>query len=215
MECCPVPAPGPYPRSHTDKGGFWPRPHLIVRRAKCHTVCKSSRTVSTKRRNSKLLFPRPEDTNRKKATICATLELCDNQTPYCAPAVKGHNGVETVKQELFPPKEEPYPRPRGLPTSPGPSLTICLPRATAACTFLREPSFSSNTSADQMAQLTCVHSFCPMYRSRPASWGQRSDMKTGPRDQALQPGASHSSPHLRICIAIFETKSTLTRVFHM
>lgn len=49
------------------------------------------------------------------------------------------------------------------------ALTICLPRATAACTFLREPSFSSNTSADQMAQLTCVHSFCPIYSSRPAS----------------------------------------------
>lgn len=40
--------------------------------------------------------------------------------------------------------------------------TSCFPRITAMCTFFREPSSSSNTSADHKAQFTCVHSFWPI-----------------------------------------------------
>lgn len=100
----------------------------------------------------------------------------------------------------------PYRDPEGCPPLQAHALTICLPRATAACTFLREPSFSSNTSADQMAQLTCVHSFCPMYRSRPASWGQRrTGVREGRREQTPRKLGLHkvaltfesASPYLR------------------
>lgn len=104
--------------------------------------------------------------------------------------------------------------------SGSPSLTICRPRATAACTFLREPSFSSNTSADQMAQLTCVHSFCPMYRSRPAScrkeWvGGVCVCKNTQNHHPPLRLHTHSSPHLGVCIPILEAERTLTGVIHV
>lgn len=40
-------------------------------------------------------------------------------------------------------------------------------------------------------------------------------MRRGPRNQAPQPGASHSSPHLRIRITILEAECTLTRVLQV
>lgn len=123
--------------------------------------------------------------------------------------------AETSKPELSLLESGPTPAPENWPPLQARALTICLPRATAACTFLREPSFSSNTSADQMAQLTCVHSFCPMYRSRPASWGQSRDVRGGVREQTPQPGSSCSTPHLRVRIPVFEAERTLTGVLQM
>lgn len=52
-------------------------------------------------------------------------------------------------------------------------LTSCFPLRTAMWTFFREPSSSSNTSADHRAQFTWVHSFCPMYNSLPPSWNKQ------------------------------------------
>lgn len=51
-------------------------------------------------------------------------------------------------------------------------LTSCFPLRTAVWTFFNDPSSSSKTSDDHRAQFIWVHSFCPMYKSRPPSWNK-------------------------------------------